>query len=134
MCTRNIVNLGPSTDNIGLDMGPVIGSFAGSAVVSILACALVHPLHTPHQCMAIPSVIPMVPGVLMYRALFAFIDMHGVVGEVTLAMNYAIQASLIILCIALGVAIPNVFFRRMINPRREEKLLRLLVKRRTDAN
>ena len=39
--------------------------------------------------------------------------MHGVVGEVTVAMNYAIQASLIILCIALGVAIPNVFFRRI---------------------
>jgi len=47
-------------------------------------------------------------------ALFAFINMHGVVGEVTVAMNYAIQASLIILFIALGVAIPNVFFRRMI--------------------
>jgi len=56
----------------------------------------------------------MIPGVLMYRALFAFINMHGVVGEVTVAMNYAIQASLIILFIALGVAIPNVFFRRMI--------------------
>jgi len=34
--------------------------------------------------------------------------------QVTVAMNYAIQASLIILFIALGVAIPNVFFRRMI--------------------
>jgi len=41
-------------------------------------------------------------------------SLHGVVGEVTVAMNYAIQASLIILFIALGVAIPNVFFRRMI--------------------
>ena len=116
VCTRNFVNLGPSTDNIGLDLGLVIGSFVGSAVVSILACTLVHPLHTPHQCLAIPSVIPMVPGVLMYRALFAFIDMHGIVGEVTVAMNNAIQASLIILCIALGVAIPNIFFRRLITP------------------
>ena len=34
--------------------------------------------------------------------------------QVTVAMNYAIQASLIILFIALGVAIPNVFFRQMI--------------------
>ena len=133
VCTRNIVNLGPSTDNIGLDLGLVIGSFVGSAVVSILACALVHPLHTPHQCLTIPSVIPMIPGVLMYRALFAFIDMHGIVGEVTVAMNNAIQASLIILCIALGVAIPNVFFRRLINPRREQKLIQLLMKRHSGA-
>ena len=133
VCTRNFTGLGPSTDNIGLDLGLVIGSFVGSAVVSILACALVHPLHTPHQCLAIPSVIPMVPGVLMYRALFAFISMHGIVGEVTIAMNNAIQASLIILCIALGVAIPNVFFRRLINPRREQKLMKLLVERHGGA-
>ena len=52
----------------------------------------------------------------MYRALFAFINMHGVIGEVTVAMNNAIHASLIILFIAIGVAIPNIFFRRMINP------------------
>ena len=114
VCTRNFVNLGPSSGSIGLVQGLVVGSFVGSAVVSILCCALVRRLHTPHQLLSIPSVIPMIPGVLMYRALFAFINMHGVVGEVTVAMNYAIQASLIILFIALGVAIPNVFFRRMI--------------------
>lgn len=74
----------------------------------------------------------MIPGVLMYRALFAFIDMHGVVGEVTIAMNNAIRASLIILFIAVGVAIPNIFFRRMVEPKRERKLLRLLVERRRE--
>ena len=114
VCTRNFVNLGPSSGNIGLDQGLVVGSFVGSAVVSIICCALVHRLHTPHQLLSIPSVIPMIPGVLMYRALFAFIHMHGVEGEVTVAMNNAIQASLTILFIALGVAIPNIFFRRMI--------------------
>ena len=114
VCTRNFVNLGPSSGNIGLDQGLVVGSFVGSAVVSIICCALVHRLHTPHQLLSIPSVIPMIPGVLMYRALFAFIHMHGVEGEVTVAMNNAIQASLTILFIALGVAIPNIFFRHMI--------------------
>ena len=114
VCTRNFVNLGPSSGNIGLDQGLVVGSFVGSAVVSIICCAVVRRLHTPHQCLSIPSVIPMIPGVLMYRALFAFINMHGAEDEVTAGMNNAIQASLIILFIALGVAIPNVFFRRMI--------------------
>ena len=117
VCTRNFVNLGPSSGNIGLDQGLVVGSFAGSAVVSIICCALVRQLHTPHQLLSIPSVIPMIPGVLMYRALFAFINMHGIEGEVTVAMNNAIQASLTILFIALGVAIPNIFFRRMIAAR-----------------
>ena len=129
VCSRNFVNLGPSNHNIGLDMGPVIGSLVGSALISIIVTRAVHWFHTPHHCLSIPSVIPMIPGVLMYRALFAFIDMRGVVGEVTVAMNNAIQASLMILCIAIGVAIPNIFARRWITPKRQ-KQLRLLIERR----
>lgn len=131
VCTRNIVNLGPSNGNIGLDCGLIIGSFVGSALISIICTKAMHWLHTPHHCLSIPSVIPMIPGVLMYRALFAIIDMHGIVGEVTVAMNNGIRASLTILCIALGVAIPNVFVRRMMSPQREQKLLSLLNKRRS---
>ena len=129
VCSRNFVNLGPSNHNIGLDMGPVIGSLVGSALISIIVTRAVHWFHTPHHCLSIPSVIPMIPGVLMYRALFAFIDMRGVVGEVTVAMNNAIQASLMILCIAIGVAIPNIFARRWITPKRQ-KQLKLLIERR----
>ena len=129
VCTRNFVNLGPSSHNVGLDLGPVIGSLVGSTLISILITRAVHWFHTPHHCLSIPSIIPMSPGVLMYRALFAFIDMRGVVGEVTVAMNNAIQASLIILCIAIGVAIPNIFARRWITPKRR-KLLKLLIDRR----
>ncbi len=129
VCTRNFVSLGASSGNIGLDMGPVIGSLVGSTLISIIVTRAVHWFHTPHHCLSIPSVIPMIPGVLMYRALFALIDMRGVVGEVTIAMNNAIQASLIILCIAVGVAIPNIFARRWITPKRQ-KLLKLLIDRR----
>lgn len=132
ICTRNFVSLGASSGNLGLDMGAVVGSFCGSALVSILCTRLIHVVHVPHHCIAIPSVIPMIPGVLMYRALFAFIDMHGIVGEVTVAMNNAIHASLIILFIAVGVAIPNIFFRRMVEPKRRLKLLKLLIERRKE--
>ena len=130
VCFRNFVNLGPSNGNIGLDMGLSIGSLAGSALISVIVIKARHWFHTPHQCITIPSVIPMVPGVLMYRALFAFIDMHGVVGEVTVGMNNLIKASLAIICIALGVAIPNVFFRRFIADNRKRKLLNMLVERK----
>ena len=134
VCTRNIVNLGPSTGNIGLDQGLIVGSFAGSALISVVCTWAMHWFHTPHHCLSIPSVIPMIPGVLMYRALFAIIDMHGVVGEVTVAMHNGIRASLIILCIALGVAIPNIFVRRMVAPKREKKLLKLLLERVNQRN
>jgi len=130
VCTRNFVNLGPSNNNIGLDWGPILGALIGSSLISIINIKMVHVFHTPHQCISIPSVIPMVPGVLMYRALFAIIEMHGVVGEVTVAVHNGIKASLIILCIAIGVAIPNIFARRWIAPGRRRKLQRLIEERK----
>ena len=72
----------------------------------------------------------MIPGVLMYRCLFAFIGMRGVVGEVTVAMHNGIMASLVTLCIAVGVAIPNIFIRRMLFLKRKKKLSDLLIQRR----
>ena len=49
----------------------------------------------------------------MYRALYGFMGMQGVVGEVTHAMSFAINGSLVLVCIALGVAIPNIFCEKM---------------------
>lgn len=123
VCTRNFVNF-------ELGMGPVIGSFAGSMLVSIIAVKAVHWFHVPNHVITIPSVIPMIPGVLMYRALFALINMHGVVGEVTVAVSNGLNASLIIFCIALGVAVPNIFARRYIAKDRQRFLQEELKKRR----
>ena len=129
VCFRNFVFLGPSNDNIGLDQGLIIGSLAGSTLVSLIITRAQHWFHTPHQCISIPSVIPMVPGVLMYRALFAFIEMNGVIGEVTTAMNYLIKASLVILCITLGVALPHIFVHRLLDSKRKQRLLMAMCER-----
>ena len=122
VCTRNFVNF-------ELGLGPVIGSFTGAMVVSLVAVKAVHWFHVPNHVLTIPSVIPMIPGVLMYRALVALINMHGVVGEVTVAVSNGINASLIILCIALGVAVPNIFARRYIATDRQRCLREELHKR-----
>ena len=130
VCTRNFVFLEPSSGSVGLGLGIVVGSLCGSALISIINIKAVHFLHTPHQCITIPAVIPIVPGVLMYRALYGFMGMHGVVGEVTHAMTFTINGSLVLLCIALGVAIPNIFARKWIAPHRNAKLQRLIDERR----
>ena len=130
VCTRNFVNLGPSNNNIGLDMGLAIGSLAGSALVSLIAVKAVHWVHAPNHVISIPSVIPMVPGVLMYRALIGLIEMNGVVGELTNAMKFGINSGITILCIALGVAIPNGFARRWVAKDRQRKLKQMIEERR----
>lgn len=66
----------------------------------------------------------------MYRALYGFMELQGVVGEVTSAMSFAINGSLVLFCIALGVAIPNIFARKWIAPHRRAKLERMIEERR----
>jgi len=102
----------------------------GSFVVSLIAVKAVHWFDVPNHVLTIPSVIPMIPGVLMYRSLFAFINLHGVIGEVTNAFANGINSALIILCISLGVAVPNIFARRYIAKDRQRYLEEELEKRR----
>ena len=66
----------------------------------------------------------------MYRALYGFMGMQGVVGEVTHAMSFAINGSLVLVCIALGVAIPNIFAKKWIAPHRKAKLQHMIDERR----
>ena len=133
VCSRNYANLGPSNHNIGLDLGPIIGSLIGSSLISVICIKAVHIFHVPHHVLSIPSVIPMVPGVLMYRVLFGLIEMQGVVGELTDAFSNGVKASLIILCIAIGVAIPNIFARQWIAPERRRKLDYLIAERKANG-
>lgn len=134
VCTRNFVNLGPSTDNIGLDMGLVIGSFAGSVLVSLIAIKAVHLFHVPNHVLTIPSVIPMIPGVLMYRMLFGLINMNvQSIDQVTplmKAIESGVNSGLVIMCIALGVAIPNIFGRKYIASSKNKRLAAILKERR----
>ena len=134
VCTRNFVNLGPSTDNIGLDMGLVIGSFAGSVLVSLIAIKAVHWFHVPNHVLTIPSVIPMIPGVLMYRMLFGLINMNvQSIDQVTplmKAIESGVNSGLVIMCIALGVAIPNIFGRKYIASSKNKRLVAILKERR----
>lgn len=123
VCTRNFVNF-------DLGYGPVIGSFIGAFAVSLIAVKAVHIFHVPNHVLTIPSVIPMIPGVLMYRSLFALINMGGVVGEVTVAVYNGINSALIILAIAIGVAFPNIIARRYIAKDRRRFLERELELRR----
>lgn len=132
VCTRNFVNLGPSTNNIGLDMGLVIGSFSGAVVVSLIAIKAVHWFHVPNHVLTIPSVIPMIPGVLMYRMLFGLINVN-VQTQVTplmKALESGIVSGLVIMCIAIGVAIPNIFGRKYIATSKNKRLKQLLEERK----
>lgn len=137
VCTRNYVNLGPSTDNIGLDMGITVGSFIGSALVSLIAIKAVHWFHVPNHVLTIPSVIPMIPGVLMYRMLFGLISNHvNTIEQVTpilRAVDSGITSGLVIMAIALGVALPTILGRRYIAAAKQRRLKAMLRERQANG-
>ena len=134
VCTRNFVNLGPSTHNIGLDMGLIVGSFAGSALVGIIAVKAVHWFHVPNHVLTIPSVIPMVPGVLMYRMLLGLINMNvQTLDQVTplmKAIQSGVNSGLVVLYIALGIAVPDILGRKYISRSKNKRLATILADRR----
>lgn len=109
-----------------LRLGVIIGSLAGASVISLIAIRLVQPTRSPNHVLSIPSVIPMVPGILMYRGIFGFIQMGREVEGFLRSLDFLINASLIVLCISIGVAIPNIFARRWVATTRRRHLQKLI--------
>ena len=74
----------------------------------------------------------MIPGVLLYRLLFAILNIQ----TITLAMlldglRSGILAIIIIIGIAIGVAIPNIFIHRYIEHNKQRTVEDLLARRYT---
>ena len=120
VCTRNfcVFTLGWSA---------VAGTFLGATLVSIVALYAVHWLHAPTQVLTVPSVIPLIPGVLIYRWMFAIINIRTISNDQLLqAIQSGVDAVLIILGIAIGIAMPSIFANRMFERRNKQEQERLL--------
>lgn len=109
------------------DCSQATASLAGAVIVSLLSLKAVHIVHAPSHVLTIPSVIPLIPGVFMYRLLFSIINLENVDNmSYHHVLNNGVNTTLILLAIAVGVAIPNIFFRNYINKLKEDKLMFLV--------
>jgi uncharacterized membrane protein YjjP (DUF1212 family) len=110
------------------------GSFLGAAVVGLIALKAIHWFHTPNIVITIPSAIPMIPGVLLYRLLFALLNLDFITTEeFFISLRSGINAITIIIGIAVGVAIPNIFIHRQIERRKQDNVHKLLAKRYAES-
>ncbi|RGS70999.1 threonine/serine exporter ThrE family protein [Mitsuokella sp. AF21-1AC] len=108
------------------------GSFLGAAVVGLIALKAIHWFHTPNIILTIPSAIPMIPGVLLYRLLFAILNIQTITPSMLLdGLRSGILAIIIIIGIAIGVAIPNIFIHRYIEHNKQRTVEDLLARRYT---
>jgi len=91
---------------------PVIqSSFFAALAVGIYSMPVAHLRHEPPMIFAIPSVIPLIPGVFAYHTMLGLIKLTGNIGtdySLTLSetVHNGVTTLFIIMAIALGVAIP----------------------------
>ncbi|MCR5833119.1 MAG: threonine/serine exporter family protein [Selenomonadaceae bacterium] len=120
VCTRNFFVF-------ELGYGSELGTLVGAALVSIIAVRAVHWLHTPSLVLIVPAVIPLIPGVLIYRLLFAIINIRQLsLDELLTAVQSGVDAFLIILAIAIGASLPNIFASRSFDRQNKDKQEKLL--------
>ncbi|POY35628.1 hypothetical protein C3K47_14630 [Solitalea longa] len=108
--TRNVLRL-----DFGVNLP--LASLAGALLSSTCAIYWVHKVHTPGHVISIPPVIPMVPGVLAYTSMmsvFSFTEAHDNDQKLKALLQIfspGVEFVLTLLCIALGVTIPNIIDR-----------------------
>jgi uncharacterized membrane protein YjjB (DUF3815 family) len=108
-----------------------LATFTGSLVVGLWSIYWVHKVHTPGHVISIPPVIPLIPGVLAYKAmmgLFAFTAFNATTTNVSKIETFiqlfepGIKSILTILGISLGVAIPNIIDRFYSSKKKQERI------------
>ncbi|GBU06988.1 hypothetical protein AwDysgo_03190 [Bacteroidales bacterium] len=94
-----------------------LSSFFAALLVGFASVFLIGPLKVPAKVISIPPVIPMIPGVLMYKTIIGLMGLNDAPEEQQISIllqtiNAGMTAGMTVLAISLGIAIPNVITRR----------------------
>ncbi|MCV9387306.1 threonine/serine exporter family protein [Reichenbachiella ulvae] len=100
-----------------LEANVIFASLGGAILVGYVSILAAHNKHAPPMVFAIPSVIPMVPGVFAYRMMLGVIQLSGMKNEqydlvLVETIDNGLKATFILFSLALGVAIPLLITRK----------------------
>jgi uncharacterized membrane protein YjjB (DUF3815 family) len=100
---------------VGISIVPA--TLAGAAAIGLMSDYFARRLETPSLVFALCGVIPMVPGSFAYRTMLGVIRISTAAPEagepllMETAINF-INTGLILAALALGIALPELLFRR----------------------
>jgi uncharacterized membrane protein YjjB (DUF3815 family) len=100
-----------------LTAGVVLASFAGALAVGFSSIPIAHFRHVPPMIFAIPSVIPLIPGVFAYRTMLGLMKLTGSIGPdytqiLSETVNNGSKTLFVIMSLAMGVAVPMHLMRK----------------------
>ena len=108
--------------NLSLALPLPSSATVGAAAVSLYTLAASRYFRVPTHVISIPCVIPLIPGIPLYRLLFALINVRSLPLPTFLsAVQGGIEAVFILIGISLGVAIPNLVARHRLDRRQRLK-------------
>jgi uncharacterized membrane protein YjjB (DUF3815 family) len=98
-------------------VGVILASFAGALAVGISSIPIAHFRHAPPMIFAIPSIIPLIPGVFAYRTMLGLMKLTGNIGAdynqiISETVNNGSKTIFIIMSLAMGVAVPMHLMRK----------------------
>ncbi len=88
-------------------LAPQAAAAAAALLVGLLAAVLAPRLGVPRITVSVPAVVIMVPGVSAYRAVFFLSN-----GDTTEALAYGVQAGLVVVALAVGLAVARMLTDR----------------------
>ena len=91
--------------------GVIFCSFIAAVIVGIASIPVAHSRHVPPMIFAIPSVIPLVPGVFAYRTMLGLMKLTGNIGSeysqvLSETVHNGVITLFVIMALSLGVAVP----------------------------
>jgi len=94
-----------------VDLGVVFSTFAACTAIGFASIPIAHIAHVPPNIFAVPSVIPLIPGVSAYRSMLGIIKLTGPINSdyskwLYETVNHGATTMFIILAIGVGVTIP----------------------------
>ncbi|MBO6178275.1 MAG: threonine/serine exporter family protein [Selenomonadaceae bacterium] len=96
--------------------GLPLATFIGASVLGLVAQKANHWFKTPSTIFTIPSVIILMPGVLIYRMLFSVQNITTIDAELLMTgIRSGVEAGIVVVAIAVGVTIPTIFFRPILD-------------------
>ena len=102
---------------MSFDVNVSVASLGGAILIGYVSVFAAHDKHAPPMVFAIPSVIPMVPGVFAYRTMFGLIKLSIIPDDqyqtiLAETIHNGINTVFILLSLALGVSIPLMVSRK----------------------
>jgi len=92
---------------VDADVVPQAAAAAAALLVGLLAATVAPALRVPRITVSVPAVVIMVPGVTAYRAVYEFNT-----GATAQALAYAVEAGLVIVALAIGLAVARMLTDR----------------------